>query len=424
MTDTATTAQALRAADKPREILAGMELEQLKPLAREICGIKKIHPAKDPKAQADGLRGSILRALSAEKALQPTAPQLGDTLTDEESGEQVKITAELAERVHELFHRLQQAEYSVQAGLVEICRVVKDFRDERAYLFFGYTSFRKFCDAGQLKILGQTRSRDWAYRQIKIIESLGEKVVARVQQLPQRQLLKLSQILNSAGMESTLEELREKHQLRYTGPDGQEVVLKVPEEGGDFDGWREVIETMHHDRALAKQSELDAEETLVTEREEGLREKGELLDHIKALEEKLQTASGRTEEMLDELEQAKTLTPEQIAQAQIALKESRGAARRLEAELRASREQLEGLAGQIEKRRRLAADGGTLRQAREYCEQAIRRADQSIEAVSPLRAMGADLPEASRQLLHDTAVRCESQFRRLADEMLSIGEGE
>ena len=64
----------------------------------------------------------------------------------------------------------------------------------------------------------------------------------------------------------------------------------------------------------------------------------------------------------------------------------------------------------------LTLEEGTLKKAREYCRQAERLGEQAIDALSPLRALGLDLPQASLDLMHDTAVRLENQFRRLAGD--------
>ncbi len=42
--------------------------------------------------------------------------------------------------------------------------------------------------------------------------------------------------------------------------------------------------------------------------------------------------------------------------------------------------------------------------------------EQAVDALSPLRALRLDLPNASLDLLYDTGARLESQFRRLADD--------
>ena len=156
------------------KILNEMELAEIKPIARQVLRIRKIHHTKDPVAQRESIIRQIMRAARAEKRLSSGRPELGDVVRDEESGERVEITSELVDRVLDLSHRLRQAEYSVQRGLGEISQVLKEFRDSRAYLYFGYPSFARFCDEGQLKVLGQTRSRRWAYNMILIIETIGD----------------------------------------------------------------------------------------------------------------------------------------------------------------------------------------------------------------------------------------------------------
>lgn len=402
------------------ELLGKLDFEQIKSVARDIGGMKRI----GKNATAESLTDTILKTLNAERSLAPERPALGAMVLDQESGEQVEITRALGDKVRELSDRLQQAEFSIIRNMAEICTVVKEFRDECGYLFFGYSSFKKYCDAGRLQVFGETRSWRWAYRQIQIVEALGDDLVPRVAPLPQRQLLKLAQVLSSDGMETTLEKLKGKLQLTYRDDSGKEATLALPESSEDVKQWADAIALLHRQAQSAKRGELAAEDTLVSERELHTREIAESSKRITELEKEVAEAQGRGEEILDELEKtdAAKLKPEDIIKLQLALKENRSAIKRAQADLRAAQEQSEALAGQLDKRLQLATDVGTLKQARSLCEEMIRKTDEAIEAVSELRAMGDDLPKHTSELAFDSAIRCESQFRQLADEFNQLKE--
>ena len=411
---------SLRNADPAElpEILDLLELEQIKTAAHDICGMKRI--GKD--ATAEGLRGLIAMTLKAERALTPERPALGALVLDEESGEEVEITEALGRAVMELSHRLQQAEFSAERAMVEICTVIRDFRKERAYLYYGYTSFRKFCDVGQLKVFGQTRSRRWADRMMQIVDTLGYEVGPRVAQLPQRQLLKLAQVLNSEGMETALEKLKNKLQLTDKDDSGQEVSLALPENSEDVKQWSEVITMLHRQAQAAKRGELAAEDTLVSEREAHRSELAEYSKKLGDLEEQLAEMAGRGENLDAEIEQAKEMNPEAVAKLIKDREEVRTTTNRIQADLVAAQDQTGRLAEQIEKHQQLAAAQGTLKITRAQCEEMIRKTDEALDAVKGLRAMGADLPAASLEVLRDSTIRCESQFRQLADELTYLKE--
>ncbi len=156
MTDPTALVPALRNAPpaEAAKVLRDLTLEQIKPVAREVLGMRKIHNHRDHEEQKDSLIAAIAKQLAAGQKLRPALPRLGDSITDEESGEAVRITTALQERALRISHELRQAEYSVQAGMVGICRVVKAFRDERLYLCLGFGSFARYCDSGHLQILG------------------------------------------------------------------------------------------------------------------------------------------------------------------------------------------------------------------------------------------------------------------------------
>ena len=154
--------------DGAAKILTRLTLEQVKPIARDICGLKKIHPAGDSAAQAKSLKDQILKVLQAQHDLHPSPARLGDVITDEESGEHVQITEELLQLDVEIQHRLKLAEFSVQRGMVEICKALKEFKEHQVYLTHGYTSFKQFCSMGKLHVLGQARSYAYAQRYCQV----------------------------------------------------------------------------------------------------------------------------------------------------------------------------------------------------------------------------------------------------------------
>lgn len=397
-------------------LLAALTLEEIKPVARALLGLGR--KSKIPKtATVESLSGEIMKTLEAGRKLAPPRPALGGLVRDQESGEKVKISDALAAKAQELTHRMQQAEYSVERGLMEICRIVKEFRDERAYLVFGFKSFSEYCEREQLKILGQTRSRPWAYQKIQMIETLGEEVVYRARQLSQRQMLQLSRVLADDGMETTLEKIKGRLRISYRGDDGVERTLALPETAEDARQFGDVLSTVLARGRAAKREALAAEDELVTERELFTREKQEYSEKITELTEALAAAEGRGDVLAEEIEAAEKLTPEQIAKLLKDWQENRETLKRTAADLRDAQKQSERLAGQIDKHMQVAADVGNLKIARELCEAMTRKTDEAIEAVADLRAMGADLPVASQDLLRDSAVRCESQFRQLVDEL-------
>ena len=190
------------------KILARLTLDQVKPIAREICGLKKIHPTGDSAAQAKSLKDQILKVLQAQHDLRPSLARLGDVITDEESGEQVQITEELLQLDVEIQHRFELAEFSVQRGMVEICKALKEFKECRVYLAHGCTSFKQFCSIGKLHVLGQARSYAYAQRCIQLVGRFGEEVVARVRPLTQRDLQKFISAFSADDMAPTLAELK------------------------------------------------------------------------------------------------------------------------------------------------------------------------------------------------------------------------
>ena len=395
------------------EILDLLELGQIKAAARDICGIKRI--GKD--ATAEGLRGLIVKTLKAERSLTPELPALGALVLDEESGEEVEITDALGNKVRELSDRLQQAEFSIIRNMAEICTVVKEFRDEKGYLFFGFTSFKKYCDGGYLKMFGQTRGWRWAYQQIQVVETLGKDLVQRAAPLSQRQLLKLGQVLSSDSMETTLEKLKNKLQLTYRDDSGKEATLALPQNSEDVKQWSEVITMLHRQAQAAKRGELAAEDTLVSEREVHRAELAEYSKKLGELEEQLAQVAHRGENLDTEIEEAKEMNPDAVAKLIKDREDIRTSAMRIQADLVAAQDQTDRLAEQIEKHQQLAAAQGTLKITRAQCEEMIRKADEALDAVTGPRAMGADLPAASLEVLRDSAIRCEGQFRKLADEL-------
>lgn len=397
-------------------LLAKLDYEQTKAAYREITGNRKTPHAKtdeEREAHRLSMHEQLLRALNAETALAPVRPEVGAVVRDEEAEADVEITAEILQADAEFQLRLGQAEYAVQRGLVDICRAVKDFRDAKGYLAHGFTSFKRFCDAGRLKVFGQTKSRRWAYQRIQMLETFTEKGVQLVAHLPAQMRVQLLPILNREGMEATLEELRENFELTYTGSDGAERKLGLPKSGADVDAWQDFIGVMGQ-RTAAAQAEAEAsEDALVTEREQWRAERKELLDEIDRIKAAQAEESGRGEEILDQLVDAKELNPEQIAALQVALREHRERLRRLDRELADAHHSAEQIGARLDERLRIAAGEGTLKKARTWCNEALRLHDRAREAVQPLVAIGPDLPDASLELLHDTAVRMETQAREL-----------
>ena len=180
------------------KILETLDLEQLKPIAKEVCGMRRF----SANATAEGLRKSILKILEAKEQVTPIPVRIGDTVTDGETGEAVEITSTFQAAVLKNSLKLQQGEYAVQQGLVEIAQAVKTFRDDRHYLFFGFSSFGAYCNAGQLRVMGDTRSKRWANGIVSLLDSLGAGVLEGASQLiPRSKLLQLASAVQAEAID-------------------------------------------------------------------------------------------------------------------------------------------------------------------------------------------------------------------------------
>ncbi len=257
---------------------------------------------------------------------------------------------------------------------------------------------------------------------IRIVETLGDEVVQRAAQLPQRQLLRLVADLGCDGMEATLEELRDKHRIRFRDANGDEVVLPIPKDGADVAAFMDAVSALKRQQEAARRGELNAEDALASAREINAKEVGALREEIDRLTRRMAEAQGRGAAAEREFLKEKTPTPAEAAKSQQTLAGARERERQLDADLREARGRLEGVAAQLEKRLKAAADVGSLKRTQEICAEAVRKTDAALEAFSDLRAMAPDLGQAGRELCYDTAARCQTQFRQLADEFNFLAE--
>ncbi len=366
-------------ADHAAKLLESLELEELKPIAREVCGMRRFNG----KATAEGLRFNILRQLEARAASVVTPVTIGDTITDADSGEEVIISEDFQAQVMEINHRLMQAQFSIQKGMVDVCRAVKDFRDAKGYLLSGYHSFKAYCDAGELRVMGETKSRAWAYNMIAFIEKLGGKVVQRAGQLPQRDLLRLTMILGEPGMEDTLEELQSKGRLRYIGDDGQEVVLQLPKSAEDTEGWKTYLEFAERERRRNRRQVNELSDEMLLAREEHEKE-------IQALRDRIAELEGRTDEEIAALLEKEELTPQEAATLKNDLRNIRAD--------RASLESRNGdLSERLERYHREGVDMGGLEKVRKTCAEFRGKVSDAIELISPLLPHAGDLSDLAVQ---------------------------
>jgi hypothetical protein len=393
-------------------LLNRLDAEQVKALAKEVCGMKRVAAG----ATKNGLMHQIVTVLSAAVRLAGELPAIGDVVTDEDSGEAVKITLDMKNDLSEISDDLDRAHYSIQRGMVDIARAVRSFKGKRLYLVLGYRSFRAYCDAGHLKLLGETRSRKWAEGLIRTIELLGEDALTGLGHLPRRQVLKLTSALTASGMESQLEELKDKLVLRYTDDDGEQRELALPKTKEEAAAWSEVIRALHKQASASRRAMRAAEDDLLAEKEIWAKERGEYDAEIRKLEAGIAEASGLTDDLEEQLAKAKGLTPEQIVKLQALLEKQRKDKRDLEKDLRLQTERADELAQAVEARRAQAALDGQIKRARAACDGMLAAWDSGVEAIGELRANALDLPRPARRLVYDLAATIESQARELANE--------
>jgi hypothetical protein len=413
---------ALRQADAAgrAKLLLGLTLEQLKPIARAVAGIKRFNGA----GSGDSLRETILKVLAAGRALDGAGIQaIGAKLRDE-SGEEIDITPQLVETVHRLSDDLQRAEYGIQRGLADICRSLAEFADIRGYAYFGFSSFRAYCQAGRLEVLGQKRSHSWAMEQIQMFRTFGEKLLAHVGPLPRRDLVRLASVLSGDGMEAALEEFADAHRLTYTGEDGQPVTLEFPKSREELGPFRQGIEMLDRDRRALSRALSRAQDDLVLAKEGAAQEADALRVEVAALQRQIADSQGRTDDVLAKLVAADgaALAPEDIRQLQAGLRESQGRTRQLAADAAAKQGRLEELMQRIEARNAEADTTARLAHVQQVMGRFREMAEGAIRELAPLREVAGILRPEAVTVVAGTIAAIEAQLRQIAVS-IEVGDG-
>lgn len=413
---------ALRQAtpDDAAAMLDKLDAEALKPLYREVCGPKRVGAT----VKAEDMRKRILEVNFAVERLKPQPVSLGDTITDDGSGEEVTITKEFQARIMAIEYRQAQAEFSIERGMLDTCLAVKEFKDERGYLLHGFRSFKAYCDAGQLKVTGQTRSRIWAYRQITMIEKLGEKVVSRVKHISQNKLLKLTSILSESGMEETMARLQEEGILRYTAEDGAERTLALPETPEEAQGWVDFIDTTETRSRRAIREASDAKDELALERESIGSERDAFNERIAELQGELDEALGRSDEIAEAIaaKDVADLTTEDTANMHGELRRTLADRKRIGSEISDLRGRLEGLEERIAEHSKASMDEGSLDKVRATCTKFTALIDKGVKQISPLLPYAADLHDLPRQAAIETVQSAINGLQIIADRFEGVGE--
>ncbi len=401
------------------DMLAEMDAEALKPIYKEVCGVQRI----GAKLSAGDMRRRILDVQAAKERLAPLPVALGDTITDED-GAEVAITEEFQARIMAINHRKMQAEFSIERGMLDVCLSVKEFRDERGYLFFGYRSFKAYCDAGQLQVMGQTKSRRWAYNQIAMLEKLGEKVVQRAAHIPQRKLLKLTSVLSEPGMEETLEALREEGVLRYTAEDGSERALALPESAEEAGAWVEAIGFIETRSRRAIREARDAKDELALERESIASERDAFNERIAELQAQYDESMGRSDEIAEAIaaKDPAGLTAEDIANMHGEFSRSLADKKHIGSELSQVRGRLEGLEQRLMEHHKASLDEGALDKVRATCRKFEALNDKAVKEISPLLPYAADLHDIPRQAVIEAVHSAINTLQILADKFAGVGE--
>lgn len=415
MTEANALIPALYGAESPlaaRSLLAQLDREGLKVLAKEFGGYARINED----VTDDTLRESILAGLTDKRAAVPDLVELGATVVDEEDGSEVQITPELIGAARAALDRLAQAEHSVARGLADICLAISEFKGARGYLAFGFRSFKAYCDAGRLKVFGQTRSRPWAYEKIRIAEALSPELITSLRSgLPYKQLLKLARAVTSGGMELALAELGDGTEVTWRGADGQEHMLRLPETPEDLERWREFIGAMGQHTTAARLEADDARDALMREKSERAEEADELRAAIAEREEEIARLQGMGEEEIAKLlrKEAGELTPEDVGRLKVSLGRMQEEQRQARADLAERERRLEEISGELDRRSASAAEIAQASNVRTALERTRAAWAQTITEMQPLLAVREDLPPRARDLL-------EGALREIQDEVHNL----
>lgn len=412
---------ALVSAQDPAAMLAKLGVEDLKPLAKELAGMKRIGADADPEA----LRARILEGLAARHAVQGRGPlTVGDTITDAD-GTELTVTPEFVGRVRQISLNLQQGEFAMQQGLLQIATALRDFRAEKGYLLFGFPSWEAYCTAGQLRVMDETRTKRWADGLITIVETLGEEATAAFGVLPRRTLRKLTTALREDGMEAALEGLRDKGILTVRGQDGRDVVLSLPKTPAEAEQWQDAIEALDTARRAAQAAARDAQEDAAQLAELHAKELEELRQDLAAKEAEIAELSGLGPEEVQALldKDAKALTPAETAKLQKALHGESEKLRQAVADRAELTRRRDDLAGRLDARVKAAAAVGSLKAAQEATDRATRHVRKAMEQMAELRTHAADLPEPALAHCEDVCIGFSSQFEQLLNTFVSARAG-
>ena len=391
------------------DVLAEVPDAEVPALFREVCGARAVSAEADPQR----MRTRILHVLEAERSLHPVeAPGLGEVVHDEDSGEDVEVTREWQQQVHQLSADLMQAEYLVGRGLSEICRALAGFRDARGYLLYGYRSFAAYCRAGQLRVLGKVRSRQWAYERIQIWERLGPEVVRGGGQLSFTQLRKLSGLLTEEAGDAALE--ADAGQLVYTDTEGARHTLALPQSPDEARRFSAVLEDIVANHKAARRAAEEARGELAAQRQAWAEERRTYEDELQRLRDAAPERERRTAEVEEALA-SEELTPQQAQTLREELTELRQEARRLrqaeqDAETRA-REAHE----QLDTYRRRATELTSHAEVEAACNRYRDAFAAALCELEPLTQGAANLTRLSRQALLDALLDTGSRIEQLKD---------
>jgi len=412
---------ALRRAEPAEQarILLALGLEELRPVARAVLGMKRFNvPATRAarEAQAGRLRETILKVLGSGRRLDGAGLQAVGARLRDESGEEIEITAAMVERIHRLSDDLQRAEFAIQRGLADVCRSLAEFHDIKGFAYFGFPSFRAYCQAGRLEVLGQKRSHSWAMEQIQLHRTFGERVLAHVGPLPRRDLLRLASVLSGDGMEAALEELSGALRLTYTADDGRAVTLDLPRTHGDLDAWKQGLEALERDRRKLKRDLARVQDDLALARESSAQEADALRAEVAALQSRIAESQGRTEAVLARLaaDDAAELAPAQVGQLQAGLRESLARTRQLAADLAARQARLDELSGRLEAHNAEADATARLTNVQQIMARFRDKAEAALRELAPLREIATILRPEAVTVVAGTIAAVEAQLRDAA----------